>query len=184
MWPWGHAGLGYLVYAAVRRGRGRPWPPDDASTVALVLGTQFPDLVDKPLAWSLHVLPSGRSLAHSALTATLVAAVVLALGRRYDQRAPTRAFVLGYYTHLLGDVLLPLVQFDADFLRFLLWPLHPPPTYESDPRYVERFVDLTPTTFALFGLAVTALAAGLWVRDGYPGLRWVAKRPRGPTGDD
>ncbi|MFC5970159.1 metal-dependent hydrolase [Halomarina salina] len=184
MWPWGHAALGYLVYAILRRGRGRPWPPSDVTAIALGIGTQFPDLVDKPLAWSLHLLPSGRSLAHSLITTTLVAVVVLALARRYDQRVPAWAFVVGYYSHLLGDALLPLLQFDTAFLTFLLWPLRPPPPYQMDSNFIEHFVNFSPSGFTLVGMALALSTIALWVTDGLPGLGWLAKEPRRPTSDD
>ena len=60
MWPWGHLALGYLLHSPLARARfGRP--PTDRATLLLVIGTQLPDLVDKPLAWWLGVLPAGRS---------------------------------------------------------------------------------------------------------------------------
>ena len=184
MWPWGHAALGYLVYATLQRGRGRPWPPSDVTAIALGIGTQFPDLVDKPLAWSLHLLPSGRSLAHSLITTTAVVLVVFELGRRYDQRVPAGAFAVGYYSHLLGDSLLPLSHFNTEFLRFLLWPLQPPPPYEMDSNFIEHFVNFSPTGLSLFGLALALFTVGLWIHDGCPGLRWVRRPPRRPTSDD
>lgn len=58
MWPWGHAAIGYLLFSMdtrLRYGR-RPGGP---ATILLFFGTQFPDLVDKPLAWTLPLLPSG-----------------------------------------------------------------------------------------------------------------------------
>ena len=184
MWPWGHAASGYLIYLVVRRVRGKPWPPGDVSVVALAVGTQFPDLVDKPLAWSFELLPSGRSLAHSLLVATLVCGLTVALARRSDRPTPAWAFAIGYYAHLLGDALIPLLQLDAEFLTFLVWPLLPPPPYESDSSFVEHFVSLELTPFTTFGLALTVLAVVRWVRDGYPGLRWVANRSRTPTSND
>ena len=64
MWPWGHLAVGYLVYSGLSRWRfGRL--PGSVATLAVALGTQLPDLVDKPLAWTVNVLASGRSLAHS-----------------------------------------------------------------------------------------------------------------------
>ena len=63
MWPWDHLAFGYVWYTLASRGwDGRP--PSNAAAIALAVGTQFPDLVDKPLAWWLDVLPAGRSLGH------------------------------------------------------------------------------------------------------------------------
>jgi len=69
MWPWGHLAVGYLLWSVLVRDR-RFRPPTGAETLLLAVGTQFPDAVDKPLAWSLGVLPNGRSLAHSVFLAT------------------------------------------------------------------------------------------------------------------
>src|SRR6056297_3615611 len=98
MWPWGHAVVGYLAYSGTTH-VGWKRPPSHAATVALLFGTQFPDLVDKPLAWSLGVLPSGRSLAHSTLTAVLLVCVLYVVFAR--RRAVVGAFALGYASHLL-----------------------------------------------------------------------------------
>ena len=184
MWPWGHAALGYLLYRVARRGRGRPWPPSDVSTIALVVGTQFPDLVDKPLAWSFGILPSGRSLTHSVLITTLICGLVLALAHRYDQTSPVWAFTAGYYAHLLGDALHPLLQLDTEFLTFLAWPLLPPPPYESDSSFVEHFVNFSFEPFTIFGLVLTLLALGIWIHDGYPGVRWITDRSTTPTSNE
>jgi hypothetical protein len=77
MWPWGHLALGYLLYSPFARARfGRP--PTDRATLLLAFGTQLPDLVDKPLAWRLDVLPAGRTLGHSLLSVVAVSALVYA----------------------------------------------------------------------------------------------------------
>ncbi|WP_254535867.1 metal-dependent hydrolase [Halomarina litorea] len=177
MWPWGHAAFGYLLYRALLSARGST--PTGLPVLALGVGTQFPDLVDKPLAWSFALLPSGRSLAHSLLTAALVIGVGGAVARRYDRRDVAAAFGVGYLSHLLGDALLPLVRLDVVFLRFLAWPLVPPPPYERDSSFAEHLVSLEVTPFFAFGLALTALAVALWVRDGLPGLGTLAAPLRG-----
>lgn len=78
MWPWEHLAFGYVLFSLlVRIGRRRP---DDASVYLLVLFTQFPDLVDKPLAWTFGILLSGLSVGHSVFVALSVSVVALALG--------------------------------------------------------------------------------------------------------
>jgi hypothetical protein len=58
MWPWGHLAVGYLCYVAYLK-----LYDNDRQTLYPVLavgfGSQFPDFIDKPLAWSVLVLPSG-----------------------------------------------------------------------------------------------------------------------------
>ena len=62
MWPWGHLGVAYLLYSLYSRGRFRR-PPRPEPTLAVVFGSQFADLVDKPLAWGLG--PPRRSNART-----------------------------------------------------------------------------------------------------------------------
>lgn len=176
MWPWGHLALGYLLYSLGHRatGRGVPleWP-----VVWLAIGTQFPDLVDKPLAWYLQVLPSGRTLAHSGLTATLViAALWVGLSGR---RRLVVAFAAGYVSHLLGDAIRPLLVGDVDALAFLLWPILPPVKTDSGMSIYGHLatVDLTSVAGAEIGMLV--LVMGLWVIDGAPGIG-LLRRLLGP----
>jgi hypothetical protein len=61
MWPWEHLAVGYLLYSVSCVLWGRY--PTRIGVAALAFGTQFPDLVDKPLGWWLGVLPSGQSFA-------------------------------------------------------------------------------------------------------------------------
>lgn len=168
MYPWGHLALGYVLYSASRRLGGRSAPSAEA-VVWLALGTQFPDAVDKPLAWYAGVLPNGRSLAHSALSAAVLLALVLAVSRRLD-RLDGFAFAVGYASHLLGDALRPLLAGDYGRLGFLLWPLVPPLEYATEGSLAAHFrhlsLDGPPGVELAFGL----LVALLWVRDGAPGL--------------
>lgn len=117
MWSWGHAAVGYLCYVAyLRRRYGSR--PRGVTVVALAVGTQFLDIVDKTLAWQFGLLPNGRSLAHSLLVATVVlgALWVLTDGTR---RASAAAFAAGYLTHMFGDALYPLVTGEFHYLGFL-----------------------------------------------------------------
>lgn len=184
MWPWGHAAFGYLAFYLGRRSRGRPWPPTDVDAVVLFFGTQFPDIVDKPLAWTFGVLPSGRSLAHSALVAAFVVGVVLLVARREGHSSTGWAFAVGYFSHLLGDALDPLLEWNVEFLSFLAWPLLPPPPYEGDASFSYYVFNLAPTPQVVFGLALALLVVGLWARDGFPGLRWAFDSRGEPVTDD
>lgn len=176
MWPWGHLAVGYLCYVAWARHRRVPQQP--LAVVAVAVGSQFPDLVDKPLAWTVAVLPSGRSLAHSLFTAAIVLALVARLGRRYGRRAVSTAFAIGYLTHTLGDlgprVIGGLLVADATQLRwttYLVWPLLPAPPYPNDSSLVEHLLafSLDPFVAAQFGLF--GLACVVWVWTGAPGYR-------------
>lgn len=173
MWPWGHLAVGYLALSIFSRYR-FDRPPRAAGAIAVAVGTQFPDLIDKPLAWSLGVLPSGRSLAHSVLVTAVVVLAVDALGRRVDRRMAAAAFGLGYGSHLFADALAPLWSGTYADLAFLAWPIVPA-TASVSHGIIWYFLTMewTPYAIAQFGLAL--LAGAVWVLDGAPGLALVRR---------
>lgn len=192
MWPWEHLVFGYLVYSPGVRLLRREAPEHDAVLV-LVLATQLPDLIDKPLAWTFSVLPSGLSLGHSLLFAVPLAAATVALARRRDRRSLGWAFTTGYLSHLLGDAIYPYLLGRNLPPTFLLWPLVG----------AERAVTVTSTADKVLGLAlgfvaflgtprgrvylsveaaVLCLTLALWFYDGRPGVGRLAWRS-GPGND-
>jgi hypothetical protein len=197
MWPWEHLAFGYLLYSGYARfvspGRVR----NDAA-IAAAFGTQFPDLVDKSLAWGFDVLPGGLSLAHSLVFGVPLCLFVVLLARRYGTSSVGPAFTVGYLSHLLGDILYPIAtggfEFDS-FPSFLLWPLIPR-TF-SDSRglagnvtyYFEQFTVFLGTPrgqlYLVIELFLLSLALFVWALDGFPGTRWVRHRlqPRRSTPD-
>ncbi|WP_436930361.1 metal-dependent hydrolase [Halosimplex halobium] len=186
MWPWEHLAVGYLAYAVVGRFVWRE-PPTGATAAAVTLGTQFPDLVDKPLGWWLGVLPGGTTLAHSLLTAVPLSLAVLAVGAAVGRERPALAFAVGYLSHLPGDVVYPIVLGGDAKLWFLLWPLRAAPgdgpahTAAYVLALVEQFVAFLATPLGLAYLVaellLLALAGWVWTVDGRPGL------PRPPRPD-
>ncbi len=163
MWPWGHLAVGYLAYSGFRR----LWtncPPTSFETLSLAVGTQFPDLVDKPLAWGLNVLPTGRSLAHSLLTVSLLLAVTYRYCRRKGIQNLWIAFAVGYLTHPFADVLQPMIAGEYESVTFLLWPILELPAKQP--------VTLSSSVpgFFLFELSLVVVALVVWVFDGMPGL--------------
>lgn len=179
MWPWEHLAVGYVCLSVWRRARsGRP--PDRWEALAVVVGTQLPDLVDKPLGWGTTLLPAGRSLGHSVPVAVPVVVAVVLLGDRIDRRDVAVAFAIGYLSHLPGDVVYPLAYGASFDWHFLLWPfVSLPPT---DPggiagRVLELLVQFgtflrTPRGLAYAALEALLLLAALfaWRRDGWPGV--------------
>lgn len=177
MWPWGHAAIGYLLWTTfVRRTDDRV--PTGGEVWLLALGTQFPDIVDKPLAWELGVLPAGRSLAHSLLTASLVIGGFYVLMRRRGREPLAFAFGVGYVSHSLADTLSALSTGEYDELTFLLWPVLPAPVYESE-SLVSNVEELALSVFVLAELLLVGYALVRWRFDGLPGLpRFVRARVR------
>ncbi|WP_265110221.1 metal-dependent hydrolase [Halosolutus halophilus] len=173
MWPWGHLAVAYLLYTGITTSRfdrvPRAWP-----LLALALGTQFPDLIDKPLAWTFGVLPGGRTFAHSLLVAALLVPAVVAVAIHLDRREVGTAFVLGHVSHLLADV--PPAAFTGDLsgIAFLLWPLVDQPPEEP----VDGLLDAILHYYAMgpyevFQLGLFVVAALVWYHDGRPGLGLV-----------
>lgn len=169
--------MGYLVYSLLARLHTRR-PPTGPAAIALVFGSQFPDLVDKPLAWTLGVIPNGRSLTHSLLAAVIVILVVQLLLRRRGHAVAATAFGVGYLAHLLGDALSPALSGDFHSLGFLAWPLVPAVTYETDPSFGAHLGQLALDSAVAFEFGLAVVAVLLWVADGAPGLTIVAAVPR------
>lgn len=175
MWPWGHLAVGYLGYVGWARYRGVSQEP--LAVVAVAVGTQFPDLIDKPLAWTVPVLPSGRSLAHSALTASLILFTIHRVSKRFNRQRSATAFAIGYLTHIFSDLgpqtITGLLTGDVSQLQwttYLLWPILPAPPYPNDSSFAEHLTAfaLDPFVAAQFGLAT--VAAAVWIYSGTPGL--------------
>ncbi|WP_276272974.1 metal-dependent hydrolase [Haloarcula litorea] len=168
MWPWGHAAVGYLVYSLGVRAAGRT--PRDRPVLALAVGTQFPDLVDKPLGWTLGVLPGGRSLAHSLLTLAVVGVVLAALVRRLGGRDVAVSFVVGAVSHTLADGVSAVVAGEYGLLTYLLWPVLAMPEYSTEPSFAAHLATLGLDGAMAAELALVGLAVVSWQLDGRPGL--------------
>lgn len=180
MWPWEHLAVGYLCYSAYVRFRyGHPprrWP-----ALALALATQLPDLIDKPLAWSLSVLPSGFSLGHSVFFATAVVVLAVVLARRRGVPQVGTAVAIGYATHLLGDLAYPVLRGGTTDVGIILWPIVSRPDsarvglFEETARLFAEFSRFLGTprglSYLLFEVVLIGGVLALWAVDGWPGLR-------------
>ncbi|MDJ1431142.1 metal-dependent hydrolase [Halostagnicola sp. A-GB9-2] len=173
MWPWGHLGVAYLLYSIYTHRR-FDRPPSALPAIALAIGSQFPDLVDKPLAWTFDVLPGGRTLGHSIFFAIALVSVVYALAIRFDRLEVGTAFVIGHVSHVITDIPPSVLGGDFSGTEYLLWPVVEQPPEEP----VGGILDAILTYYALgpyeivqFGLF--AAAAIVWYRDGMPGLGYV-----------
>jgi len=174
MWPLGHAAVAYLGYAGLRHARGTA-APELGVVVALLVGSQLPDLVDKPLSWYLGILPTGRSLAHSILMIGPLIGLAYLLARRGGRPEYGVAAGVGAGAHLLADV-VPTLWGAAD-PTILVWPLLPLEPYPDGPPTIMGLLAGSlgePYFAAEFVLA--ALAVVVWRRDGYPGVEAVCHR--------
>lgn len=176
MWPWGHLAVGYLALSLSLDQRFQR-SPDDLAVVVLVVVTQLPDLIDKTLAWYLLVLPHGRSLAHSALVASVVIAICwrYAAGRGRPELGV--AFGVGYASHLAADAFGPLLSREFADLAFLFWPLLQLPRYTDTPSIGGYFTTLvrelsTGSVEPLLAIefVLVVLASLCWRAHDFPGL--------------
>lgn len=180
MLPWGHVAFGYALFSLgshlARRG-----PPGGAATLTVAVAALLPDLVDKPLSWSLGWFPQGYSVIHSVFVAVPVGLVVLAAALRRGRPDVGAAFVVGYWSHLVGDVAEALLKgYHTAFAR-VLWPVHTLPPYAVDhglvgrlDLYLSAFVgsltaDQQLSVLAVY-LAPYAAVFVLWLFDGAPVL--------------
>ncbi|WP_135855155.1 metal-dependent hydrolase [Halorussus salinus] len=179
MWPWGHLGVGYLCYILWVQ-----WSDRREQTfltlLALGFGTQFPDLIDKPLAWTFDILPSGRSLAHSLLTAAVILAVAYWISQHRRRTDIVTAFGIGYISHSLADlgpsVVFGLLQGDMSQLQwttYLLWPVLPSPPYPSDTSFMEHFMAFSFEPYVIAQFLLFGVAICVWIATGMPGLNSI-----------
>ncbi len=176
VWPLGHLAVGYLVYTFGSHRRGEI--PTKGPAVVVAVASLLPDLVDKPLAWYLGVLPTGRSLAHSLVVLVPVALAVGLLARRAGRGREGVAFAVGVVTHAAMDA-LPLLWNGDLSGAFLLWPLRsvdPGPAGTPDP--VELLVTQAGQPYFLLEFVLLGLALAWWHRDGYPGLTVLTRAGR------
>lgn len=185
MWPWEHLAFGYVIYSAYSHfTNGRP--PDHRPVVALAIATQFADILDKPLAWTLGVLPTGRSLGHSVFFAVPVVVLVAFVASRRDRPAVGLAVAIGYGSHLLGDVIYGFVREGSVEAAYLFWPLVRATPRDTTGLYSRTAGLLTEflsflgspaglTYLAMEFLFLTAVFV-LWATDGWPGFRRLGER--------
>jgi len=176
MWPLGHAAIAYLCYTLLSRTRENR-PPGEIAAVVLLFGSQFPDLVDKPLAWYLGVLPTGRTLAHSFVLIGPLVVVVYLLAARYSRAEYAIAFSVGAVSHILIDA-LPALWGGTD-PGFLLWPLVAVEPYDNGaPTVIGLFVESLGDPYFLSEFVFAAIALVVWREDGYPGFGVVRRAAR------
>jgi len=187
MWPWGHAALGYLLYAVYVWLRTHD-NPTGRGVIALLFGTQMPDLIDKPLAWYVGVLDYGRSMAHSVLTGGLILLAVVWYLRRRGHRTMATAFAVGYLSHLVGDSYTFVLAGTYEHLAFLVWPLLPIPGADTELEGLfAHLARLDASAVYSEGVLLGGAVFLLWLLQGAPGLlttlRWLG-RATGATGTE
>lgn len=165
--PWGHLGIAYLLYTLYSRLR-YGHPPRDLPAITLAVASQFPDIVDKPLAWHFGVLPGGRTLTHSLFSAAIILLVVYIVTAWFDRTDVAVAFGIGHVSHSFLDVPPGVFMGDPSGAAFLLWPLFEQTMYEP---YGSS--DVVRRLYFRTQIFVFVLAIVVWYRDGMPPLGTV-----------
>lgn len=188
VWPWAHLAFGYLAYAGYTWARYRRapagWP-----VLAMAVATQFPDIVDKPLAYWFTLLPEGRSLTHSLVVVVPLWVLLLWYTRRRRSGELGVAFVIGHATHLLGDSYGALLD---GRVAFLLWPIVPAPDYPASDfaHHARKLADALRQLDVgrlilgwddpfVVQLWLAVFVVGLWVSQGAPPLGTLERLVRG-----
>lgn len=194
MWPWEHLLLGYLLYSLFANLRYRD-SPTGGESLAVVLGTQLPDLIDKPLSWTLGITETGASIGHSIFAAPVFILASYLTARRLGNPRLAMAFAIAHLSHLLSDILYPIVLGRGIEPRVVLWPVTTPPPLPLDGGLFDHFFwyfghflarvttgELTPYVTFQIALALTVLV--LWLYDGAPVAADIYRRLTGLERDD
>lgn len=184
MWPWEHVAVGYVLFSLGLRLSGRAGPAD-VEAICLLGATLFPDVIDKTLSWGFGVFPTGYAVGHSVFVALPVGLLVLGRGIPRLPRRASVAVVVGYWSHLLGDVLDPLRYNDGLIVDRVLWPVATELPYETEYGlrrglvYLEAFLaelaSMDASTVFLLYLLLPIGTVLLWLFDSAPGAAPVIR---------
>lgn len=100
--------------------------PSSTIIGATFVGSQFPDLIDKPLAFYTGLIPTGRVFMHSLPIAIPFLCVVGAYGWQTNHRAPALAFVFAHLSHIIADTYQTVLNTPLTPSPDLFWPLTAP----------------------------------------------------------
>lgn len=177
MWPWDHLAVGYVVYSIVRRLAGeRP-----SSEVFVLAGAAvFPDVLDKSLSWGLGLFPTGYAAGHSIFVAVPLGLLVAALAAGRRRLEVGLAFVVGYWSHLVGDVVWGWLVYGSPPLGRVLWPVVEFEPYATRRGLFDRalyylgdlagtLADADPALIVAY-LTPLGVSFALWLLDGAPGI--------------
>ena len=141
--------------------RTRRLPSLEIGAVAFV-GSQFPDLIDKPLALQLQLIPTGRVFMHSLPFAIPVWLLVFAYGWKTERPRGAAAFVIAHASHLVADNYVPLAL--GRIPNDLLWPFRPPVARPAVP-YWAGPMSINVHLFTAFSIAVLTVTAYFLITD-------------------
>ena len=133
-------------------------------TAIVFIGSQFPDLVDKPLAHQFGLIPSGRVFMHSLPIAIPFLLIVAVYGWKTDRNPLSGAFIFAYLSHLVADHYTSLFGPDPHIPAELLWPLLSVPARTHHPHWAGPD-GINIVLWTLFSAVVLLATAYFVVRD-------------------
>ena len=163
MFPIEHAVVGLVPVLAYALIRDRRLPSLRLLGIGLV-GSQFPDLIDKPLAHQFHLLPSGRVFVHSLPIAIPVICLVGWYAWRTDRPRVGGVFAFTYLSHVAADNYRALWLPKPTLSDELLWPLRAVAPQPASPRWAGPG-SINVQLWTLFSLVVVLVCAYYLCRD-------------------
>jgi len=103
-------------------------------TGVIFIGSQFPDLIDKPLALQFNWIPTGRVFMHSLPFAVPIWIIVSGYTWKTDRPHVGVSFTFAYFSHLIADNYITLVA--GRIPNDLIWPVLPPTPRPPVPYWV------------------------------------------------
>lgn len=143
-----------ILYVLVRDQR----PPTPQLLGIAFVGSQVPDLIDKPLAHQFHFIPSGRVFMHSLPIAIPIICLVGWYAWRTNRLRAGFVFGLAYLSHIVADNRqalsppAPMLPDDA------LWPFRPPIPRSAVPGWAGPN-GINVTLWTLFSAVILAVTA-------------------------
>ncbi|ELZ39185.1 membrane-bound metal-dependent hydrolase [Halorubrum californiense DSM 19288] len=99
--------------------------PTGGLLAVVFVGSQLPDLIDKPLAHQFGLLPSGRVFVHSLPIAVPLCCLTGWYAWRTDRLRAGGAFAFAYGTHVITDNHQTLSPPNPTLSDDMLWPFRP-----------------------------------------------------------
>lgn len=152
--------LPVLAYVLVRD-RGLPSP----RLVAIgLVGSLFPDLIDKPLAYELSLIPSGRVFMHSLPFAVPLVIVIGVYGWKTDRLRASSVFAFAYFSHIFFDNYEEYAEAGSQVPPDLFWPFLSPVSRPAVPWWAGTD-QINVHLWTVFSLAVLGVLAYFLVSD-------------------
>lgn len=180
MWPWEHVIFGYLLYTVYTHVVHRE-SPKAVPTAVMAVAAVFPDLIDKPLAWEFGVFSTGYALGHSVFFVIPLTIVVWVFTHDTARSSIGTGFIIGYLSHLLGDVVPVNLRRGEIVIDHLFWPFMIERSIDHGSLgagighyldgYLTTVLTLEITLYVIVQLTLFFAAFALWLSDGMPPLR-------------